>query len=46
MSKSQKRGNREPKKPKAIKAPAEAATPIGVPSKQAPGRPPSDSKKR
>ncbi len=46
MAKSQKRSNREAKKPKAIKAPVEAAAPIGIISKQAPARPFGGSKKR
>ena len=45
MAKSQKRSNREPKKPKMVKAPVEPAAAIGFPGKQVPTRKSEGSKK-
>ena len=46
MSKGQQRSNREPKKPKAAKAPMETAAPGAFPSKLMPSRQSEGSKKK
>jgi len=46
MAKSQKRSNREPKKPKAAKAPMETAAPAAFAGKPTPSRPLESAKKR
>ena len=46
MAKSQKRSNREPKKPKMVKTPAEAVAPISFPGKPVAARKSEGSKKK